>query len=231
MSTVKLNEKEKKNLKLVSKILYIIGRIGAILTKVAFGFTVVAMIVIPILLAKLEVRDNKLIYGNKSILELEESANGVEIVLKDNDNIKIEKLSKKDVEEVKEIISERNKYVTIALCEVGFIFVLVGLYFFIKICNYLNKLFTNIYNEDTPFTLDNVNYIKKMSYYMIACIFIPAFGEALLSEAFLREVDLGIDMFNVIEIIFLYAVALVFDYGYKLQQDSKSKTSKNKKGA
>jgi len=227
MSTVKRIEKEPKDLKVVSKILYLIGRIGAILTMVAFVFTVIAMIVIPFGLAKIEVKDNNLVY-EKSILKVEEVKGGVEIVLKDNDKVKLSKLNNKDVEEFKKVITERKTSVTIALFEIGFALVLVSLYLIFKICKYLEKLFLNIHDGDNPFSLDNVNYIKKMAYYMIACLFVPAIGEAFLSAAAVRDVELGIDMFDAIEIVFLYAVALIFEQGYKMQNSTKPKKTTKK---
>ena len=42
----------------------------------------------------------------------------------------------------------------------------------IIILNNVAKLFDNIKNKETPFTIDNVNYIKKISYLMIALIMI-----------------------------------------------------------
>lgn len=222
MSTVKLNEKEQKNMKVVSKILYLIGKVGSILMKVAMVFIIIAMIIMPILFAKLEVKNNNLVY-DKSVLEIKEASQGVEITLKNSDNIKIAEFDNEGIRQIKQVITQRNKYATITIFELGLAAILVSIYLVSKICDYLYKLFKNISEQDTPFTMENVEYIKKMACYMIACIFIPAVGEALLNTALLHESDLGLDMFNVVEIIFLYAISIIFEYGYKIQKDSKSK--------
>ena len=222
MSVVKLNEKEQKKMKTLSKILYLFGRIGKVVMRVAMVFVIIAMIVFPLIFGKLEVIDNNLVY-DKSVLEIKETNRGVDIVLKDAENVHVANLDSKDIENFKNMIVKRNKVVTIGLFECGLLVLLASLYLISMLLNYLDKLFTNIYNGDTPFTLDNVNYIKKMSYIMIACIILPSIGEVFINLAILRDVDLNIELFNILEIIFLYTMSLIFEYGYRIQQDSKGK--------
>ncbi|MCI8460073.1 MAG: hypothetical protein HFE81_01620 [Bacilli bacterium] len=38
----------------------------------------------------------------------------------------------------------------------------------------VERLFINIYREDTPFTLINVKYIRRIAFYLILSIFGPA---------------------------------------------------------
>ena len=222
MSVVKLNEKEQKKMKTLSKILYLFGRIGKVVMRVAMVFAIIAMIVFPILFAKIEVKNDALVYDN-SALEIKETGRGVDIVIKDAENVHVANLNNEDIETFKEVLVKRNKYVTIGLFEVGFIVLLVSLYLISVLLNYLDKLFTNIYNGDTPFTLDNVNYIKKMAYIMIACIILPSVGAVCINLAIMKSVDLNIELFNILEIIFLYVMSLIFEYGYRIQQDSKGK--------
>ena len=222
MSVVKLNEKEQKKMKTASKILYVLGRIGKIVMRVAMVFVIIAMIVFPIIFGKLEVKDNNLVYDN-SALEIKETSRGVDIVFKDAENVHVANLNNEDIDNFKNMIIHRNKIVTIGLFEAGLLVLLVSLYLISMLLNYLDKLFTNIYNGDTPFTLDNVNYIKKMSYIMIACVILPGIGEIFVNLAIMKSVDLNIELFNILEIIFLYVMSLIFEYGYRIQQDSKGK--------
>ncbi len=223
MSVVKLNQEEQKRMKLVSKILYVFARIGKIVSKVAMVFVVLAMIAVPVLLAKLEVKDDKLVYNDTSILEVLEKNDGIEITIKDKENIKVANANKEDVKKFMEMMQPNRKYVVIGLYEVGFITLFVGLFFISKLLDYLDKLFVNIYNGDTPFTLDNINYIKKMAYYMIFCMILPVIGEACFTAAMLRDVELDIDLFSIMSIILVYSLSLIFEYGYRIQQDSKGK--------
>lgn len=222
MNVVKLNEKEQKKMKTFSKILSVLGKIANIGAKIAMVVVIFIMIVVPILFSKLEIKNNTITYKN-SIFEVNETSNGIEVVLDGKDNIKFADLSTKDIESVKKVIAKRNNYLTSALFELGMSCILVLVYLVSKLGNLLDKLFTNIHEGDTPFTLDNVNYIKKMSYLMIACIILPMFGELFLDLAILQEVNVNIELFNGLEIIFLYAISLIFEYGYRIQQDSNGK--------
>lgn len=222
MNVVKLNEKEQKRMKVFSKILSVLGKIGSIVAKIVMVFVILTMIAMPILFGKLNIKDNKLAYKD-SILEVKEVPSGVEIVLDGKDNVKIANLDNRDIKNVKQVISKRKNFLTIVLFELSMLSILILVYLISKLGNLLDKLFTNIYEGDTPFTLDNVNYIKKMSYLMIACIILPIFGKLFLDLAILQEVNVNIELFNGLEIIFLYAISLIFEYGYRIQQDSNGK--------
>jgi transcriptional regulator with XRE-family HTH domain len=228
MNVVKLNEQEQKKMKTISKVLYLFGRIGKIVMRVAIVSIIILMVAIPFLFAKLEVVDDNLVYKN-SILEIQEKKSGIEITLDNNELIKVADFDSKDVEVLKEVVEKRPKAVTISLLELGLIILTVTIYLVSKILEYLEKLFMNIHQGDTPFTLDNVNYIKKMVYLMIACIILPIFGEVFIDIAIARDANLDIDLFNVLEIVFLYAISLIFEYGYRIQKDSKGIMYETKK--
>ena len=228
MNVVKLNEQEQKKMKTISKVLYLFGRIGKIVMRVAIVTIIILMVAIPFLFAKLEVVDDNLVYKN-SILEIQEKKSGIEIILDNNEHIKVADFDLNDVEVLKEVVEKRPKAVTISLLELGLIILTVTIYLVSKILEYLEKLFINIHQGDTPFTLDNVNYIKKMVYLMIACIILPIFGEVFIDIAIARDANLDIDLFNVLEIVFLYAISLIFEYGYRIQKDSKGIMYETKK--
>ena len=91
----------------------------------------------------------------------------------------------------------------------------------IQLLKHLEKLFLNINEGETPFTLENVSHIKKISYFMIAAIVVSSIGSTLLSIVTTAEVNIDFNLFNVGEIIFLYAMSYIFEYGYRIQKDSK----------
>ena len=222
MNVVKLNEKEQASMKTFSKILSVFGRIGKIGMFIAIVCIIIGMIAIPIIFGKMEISDNGIVY-NDSVFEVKETSKGIEIVLKDTNKVKVADFDKEDVDNIKSIVSTRNKYVTIGMLELGLLVLLVGAYLMSIFFKYLDKLFDNVYNGDTPFTLDNVSYIKKMSYIMIACIIISTIGKALIEGALIQDIIINVEMFSILEIIFLYAMSLIFEYGYRIQKDSKGK--------
>ncbi len=89
--------------------------------------------------------------------------------------------------------------------------------------NRLEKLFININQGDTPFTLENVRYIKEMAKLMIIALILPT-GGGIIFETILRtDLDVGFELFDVIQILFLFGISYIFEYGYEIQLDSRGK--------
>ena len=219
MSVVKLNEKEQNRMKVLSKILYLIGRIGKIVCRVGIGFIIAAMVLLPIVLSKIEVKDDTLV-ADGNVVRILESVDGVKITV-NNDHIILSDLTKENVTTLKESLTRFNKPVLITLYELSFVVLIGFVVVVIQLLKHLEKLFVNINEGETPFTLENVSHIKKMSYFMIAAIIVSSIGGTLLSIVTSSEVNIDFNLFNVGEIIFLYAMAYIFEYGYKIQMDSK----------
>ena len=219
MSVVKLNEKEQNRMKVLSKILYLIGRIGKIVCRVGIGFIIAAMVLLPIVLSKIEVKDDTLV-ADGNVVRILESVDGVKITV-NNDHIILSDLTKENVVTLKESLTRFNKPVLISLYELTFAVLIGFVIVVIQLLKHLEKLFVNINEGETPFTLENVSHIKKMSYFMIAAIIVSSIGGTLLSIVTSTEVNIDFNLFNVGEIIFLYAMAYIFEYGYKIQMDSK----------
>ena len=219
MSVVKLNEEEQKRMKTLSKILYLIGRIGKIVCRVGIGFIVAAMILMPIVLYKIEVKEDTLV-ADGNVVRVLESVDGVKITVY-NDHIILSDLTKKDVNVLKNSLTRFNKPVLIVLYELSFAVLIGFVVIVIQLLKHLEKLFLNINEGETPFTLENVSHIKKISYFMIAAIVVSSIGSTLLSIVPTAEVNIDFNLFNVGEIIFLYAMSYIFEYGYRIQKDSK----------
>ena len=111
----------------------------------------------------------------------------------------------------------------ISYVETGFIVLIINLILYRITLKHLEDLFVNIYNGDTPFTLDNVNHIKKMAYLMIATIVLPSISGGIFELIMKSDLDVGFELLDVIEILFLFSMAYIFEYGYELQLDSKGK--------
>ena len=222
MSVAKLNEKEQKNIKVISQILYMIGRIGAILSRVAIGFVVLAMIIIPLFMNSIKVEDNKITADGK-IFTVTELDDGLRISSSQNEHIIISDVNSKDVELIKTALTKQGRTKIIIFAEVGFAFMVAFLVFISMALSRMDKLFVNIHDGETPFTLDNVNYLKKMAYYMITAIILSAIGSTVIELGLGAEDAIDFNLFNITEIIFLFAMSLIFEYGYRIQQDSKGK--------
>ena len=81
------------------------------------------------------------------------------------------------------------------------------------ILKYLESLFNNINQGDTPFTLENVGFIKKMTCLMIVTIILSMIGGGVFENLSESSVNISIEMFDVVEILFLFSIAYIFQYG------------------
>ncbi|MBQ9024576.1 MAG: helix-turn-helix domain-containing protein [Bacilli bacterium] len=220
MSVVKLKKEKQKQMKGISKVLSLIGKIGAIVIRVALVFVILAMIFIPIGINYIDVKDGKLISTTDKI-KIVEYDKGFNIrVQKTNSTTDIHD---KDVQKFANALQHYSKPVLISMFELGFLTLLIFLIVLIKLLSHLEKLFDNINRGDTPFTLENVNHIKKMSYLMIACIVLSSVGETIMNVPVDNEFSFGLELFDVVEILFLYSMSLIFEYGYEIQLDSKGR--------
>ena len=219
MNVVKFESVKQKKMKTLTKILSLIGKIAGIVVKVAIPFVLIAMVIIPILLSNIDIVDNKIISNNVN-LQLVEHNNKINITYKGYTTVT--DIDNRAIEELKIVLKE-NKTKTIVKIELGFTTLVVFLVILSILLKHLEQLFDNINKGDTPFTLENVNHIKKMSYCMIACIILSGIGEGILNSATSEEFSFGLEIFDIVEILFLYALSYIFEYGYEIQKDSNGK--------
>jgi len=58
---------------------------------------------------------------------------------------------------------------------------------------------------------------------MIIAIILTSQGSAIINVAISRDEVVEFNQFNITEIIFIYAMSLVIEYGYRIQKESKGK--------
>ena len=218
MSVVKFNEKKQNQVKSLSNVISLIGKIGGIVLKVTIPFIIIAMLLIPYLVTNVEIQENKLSFKTDNIKLIDDSKVEVfNIILLDVED-------SMSSGEIIDIFNNNSKYEIIGYLEAGFVFLLVDLIIMIIILNYVEKLFTNIKDNNTPFTLDNVNYIKRMSYLLIALIIIsPLTGTLFGLILGVSESGEGFELMSILEILIIFSMSYIFEYGYEIQKDSKGK--------
>lgn len=219
MNVVKFEKEKQDKMKTLTKILSLIGKIAGIVVKVAIPFVIIAMVIIPLLLTNIDVEDNKIISTNNSI-QIQEHNNKINITY--DGHTVVTDIENKDIEDLKMVLSE-NKTKTIIKFELGFTTLVAFLVILSMLLKHLEDLFDNINKGDTPFTLENVNHIKKMSYFMITCIILSGIGSGILESSVRDDLSFGLETFDIVEILFLYALSYIFEYGYEIQKDSNGK--------
>lgn len=220
MNVVKFKEEKQKKVKVLSKIISVVSKIGKVCCIVGIVAVALAAIVAPIIIGNVSVKDNNIVFGN----------NIVKIIDDDNKMVlKIEgaKVATIDKEESIEIIRNirendlNNKVLVITYAELGMAFLIVTLYLTFLLFKHLDKLFTNINSGDTPFTLENVDHIKRIAYLMIALIIIPSISAVMFEFVIHKDLDLDFNTFSVVEILIIFVMSYIFEYGYEIQLDSK----------
>jgi len=228
MSVVKFKEEKQKKIKGISKAIYVLARIGKIAVTIAIPIIVFLLIVTPIFISHIELKDNTIVFKGSRIDDkitiTEEKANdGVTLQLKANGVLIANEKSQDVVLQMKNILENNSKVQIIVFLELGFGCLVICLVLYRMTLNRLEKLFININQGDTPFTLENVKYIKQMAKLMIIALILPSGGGVIFEK--ILGADLGVDfeLFDVIQILFLFGISYIFEYGYELQQDTKAK--------
>ena len=126
--------------------------------------------------------------------------------------------------DVIEMFNNNSNVKIIGYIETGLVFLFVDIFIMIVILSYVEKLFNNIKNNNTPFTLDNVTFIKKISYLMIALIIItPISGVIFNSLLGLSDGNSPFELMSILEILIIFSMSYIFEYGYEMQKDSKAR--------
>ena len=220
MSAVKFKKEKQNQMKVISKILSIFGKVAGIVARVAIGFVIVAMIGLPFLFKDIDVKDGKLV-SNSNTITIVEYDKGTDVRI--NGNTIATNIKNEDTINLANSIEKFTKPGTITLMELGFSVLVAFLVVLVILLKHLEELFSNINKGETPFTLDNVKHIKMMTYLMIAAIVLSGIGEGLFDVVASKDVDFGLGLFSIIEILFLYSMSLIFEYGHEIQLDSKGK--------
>lgn len=226
MNVVKFKKEKQAEMKGLSKALYILARIGKILVTISFPIIIASMLLIPYLINSIEVLDNTIMFkGSEDAIVVEEEMVGEQkkVTVKFNGMVIADETNQENIVKMKDVLESHSNFAIIGYLEVGFLFLLVNVFFYRIILGHLEALFVNINNGDTPFTLENVKHIKRMAFFMIATIVLPNFAGAIFEIILQSDLDIGFEVFDVVQILFLFSMAYIFEYGYEIQLDSKGK--------
>ena len=220
MKVVKLEKKKQKELKVISKIIYIISKIGSICARVGAICLIVTAVLLTTFIGVTKVEEGNVIKNEfgSNVVEYRKVDENIEI--KGDTKVHLIKIESDDFDKIIEMFNNNSKGKMIVVTIAASAFFITGLFLLSIALGHLAKLFKNINEGDTPFTLENVHHIKKMSYFMIAMTIVVAIGNGISSLIMDQDFDLGIGF---VSILVFYSIAYIFEYGYELQLDSKGK--------
>lgn len=204
-------QKENK-LKKISYVISLVCNISKIVLKVFVPFIVIAMILSFYIIGNIKEVDNKIVF---------ETAN---IKLTEENDIKIYDVAVINIDEeltlnkIIDVLNNNSNTKIIIYVESGLLFLLISLILMIILLSYTEKLFNNIKNYNTPFAKENINLIKNISYLFIALIMVSPISETLVNYIFnLENQDNMFDVVSVLQILIIYSMKYIFEYGYNLE--------------
>lgn len=221
INIVKLKKDQQNKMKGLSKAISVIAKIGRILCIVSIPIIVASMILFAIVTSRMEIKDNKIMYKGDDMITIIEEDN--KLTLNIENSTLVELTNEHDIYRLKSFLQDHSKVAIVGYVETGFSFLLISLILVIIMLKSLEKLFDNIHMGDTPFTLENVGYIKKIAYLMIAITIFPNIVGVIFEIILKTDLNVSFEMFSLVEILFLFSIAYIFQYGYEIQLDSKGK--------
>lgn len=219
MNAVKFKKEQQKKMKNLSKAIAVMAKIGRIACIISIPALVISMIVIGIFASKTEIRGNDIIIHGNEVLSITDEGNSISLTFANSTVTEMTEHS--EIAAFRELLQKNSMPVIIGYIETGFAFLLICLVLMIIMLKALENLFNNINEGDTPFTLENVGYIKRIAYLLIAVTVLPGAVGAIFEGILKMDLSLGgFGLFTLVEILFLFSIAYIFQYGYEIQLDS-----------
>ena len=216
-----LLKEEQSKLKGLSKVISFLANLGRICIFIGIGAIILCMLIMPTIIKHVKTYDNtiELKYSEETLKIVRESDEQVRVYINDKKEDKITDVEGFD--KLYKVLDKHSNKTIIGYFEAIFLLIILYMYLANLVLKHLSKLFKNIKNGDTPFTLDNVDHMKKMGIYMIAAIVLPPLFSIIFNACTDLEFNLSFDLIDIVQILFVFAMAFVFRYGYNLQEDSK----------
>lgn len=226
MSVVKFKEEKQQKMKGLSKAIYVIARIGKIMVTIAIPIIIICMLFLPYLVKNVDATNNKITFNgsNEGLTVVEENIdNNITFRLKYKNIVIADVSNQETIAKIGEVLENNSKSLIIAYLEIGLLFLVINLFLYRIILKHLEDLFIDINNGDTPFTLKNVHHIKQIAFLMIATIVLSTIPGAMFELILKSDLNVELELFDVVQILFLFSMAYIFEYGHEIQLDSKGK--------
>lgn len=220
MSVVKFKLEKQKKMKALSKVIYILARIGKVASIIGVVGILIAMVIIPIIIGNIKVLNGNTIKIFNDEMKYETKDEHIIIEYDDKENIINDYNEVMVINTVIEKLENNSSATIISFTEISFSLIIVSLILLYLTMSHLEKLFLNIHNGDTPFTLDNIKHIRKIALFMIIAIIIPNISGLIAEIIFNNKLGIEFEMVDLIYILFLFSMAYIFEYGYEIQLDS-----------
>ncbi len=200
MNVVKFNKEKQKKLKIASKTISICSRVLQIVTIIASVILFIGMFFVPTIVNQTTINDKNIVILNKSI-ELNEITTNT----------------------ITNVFSEHSNWEIILYAETIIICLILSVMIISFAMLYLTKLFKNISEGETPFTLDNLKNIKIIALLLVAYLVFPDISGTIFQWITKINMNIDYEITKIFYILIIVCIYYVFDYGHQIQLDSKGK--------
>lgn len=220
---VKFKDEKQKKMKFLSKFIYVLAKISRIACLIGAILTVIGAVAIVFVSFNFKYTNEEEMSLYGEVIRIERKTEEVVIRADGYDHKVIDDIDRKVLDNAISFLDKYGVSRSVTFIVVVFAFLVSYLLILYYAFFHLEKLFDNIHNEETPFTLDNVEHIKKMAQLLIASVLVPDIGGLALQG--IVRIDLGVEigLMNFIYVMCLYSLAYIFEYGYEIQRDSRGK--------
>ena len=222
-----IKKENQERLKGISKALYIIAKICKVLAIVGLIGLGFAMIIIPMVTSN--IKTDKI--GEETVLKVfdndiyyKRTEHSFELYEKNKTDDSLVVTEQKDVDAINKVFDylEKNDLQKATLVtEIEFLLIAINLLIEILLLEKVYLFFKNIHDESSPFIQANVDLLRKISklliYSFVISIIVNMISSALLNGSFSIEVT------NIVEILIVFFLSYLFEYGYKIQKDTNGK--------
>lgn len=200
MNVVKFNKEKQRKLKIASKTISICSRVLQIVTIIASVILFIGMFFVPTIVNQTTINDKNIVILNKNI-ELDEiTTNTITNTFDEHSNMEI-----------------------ILYAETIIICLIISVMIISFAMLYLTKLFKNISEGETPFTLDNLKNIKIIALLLVAYLLFPDISGTIFQWITKINMNIDYEITKIFYILIIVCIYYVFDYGHQIQLDSKGK--------
>ena len=225
-----MKEKSKKTLKVLCKILEVFTIIGKVCSIIAIPFIAMLMVCMPYFINNINVRDKKVEIKvfDKNVVLMEEGKNDASLKVKVDDKVVSDKREDEMVKKVNDALKNVSKEKLIASTEIGLGFLIATIIVSIIVLSKAIKLFKNIRTKETPFIEENVLHLRKMAKLMVVAIVLTVISGAIINAISGYDMSSSLKDYSLLEILVLFILSYIFEYGVELQKNSEKKLNETK---
>lgn len=220
-----MKKENKKTLKVLCKIIEVFSMIGKVMSIIAIPFLILCMVFVPILIKNVDIKDNKISISGfgENIVITEQGKNNANIEVKVGNSVVAKEDEKELISTVTKMFNNDSKTKIITYVEVSLVAVIINIILEIIILSYIIKLFRSFGNDETPFKEENTLYIRKVANFMIAIIIVNVIGSIMCNILTGHDIKTSFDTASIFEILIIFVLSYIFEYGCELQKSSKKK--------